>query len=109
MVEDAISRAPASVELPGFRKGTGLTIGQRRVHIGTGGAAVQVLGSDGNRFRDATLADLLVLMRVVDASPNIHYGVRPVIARELSDPLELDLNTAFACVKGTAKPIGVSF
>jgi trimethylamine--corrinoid protein Co-methyltransferase len=49
------------------------------------------------------------LMRVLDASSNIHYGVRPVVARDLSDPLELDVNTAFACLKATTKPIGISF
>ena len=108
-VEDAVARAPGCVELPGFAGNTGLVIGQRRVHIGTGGAAVQVLGPNGSQFRDATLADLLTLMQVLETSPNIDYGVRPVIARDISDPLALDVNTAFACLKGTAKPIGVSF
>ncbi len=109
LVEDAIVRAPKRVDLPGFRDDTGLTIGDRRVHIGTGGAAVQTLDAQTLGFRDATLNDLLTLMQVLEASPNIHYGVRPVIARDVADPLALDLNTAFACLKGTAKPIGVSF
>ena len=108
-VEGALARAPDRVDLPAFQGGDGLTIGDRRVHIGTGGAAVQVLASNGTEFRDAALTDLLALMQVLEASPNIHYGVRPVIARDIADPLALDLNTAFACVKGTAKPIGVSF
>lgn len=109
MVEDALARAPRQVDLPGFSPHTGLTIGGGRVHIGTGGAAVHVLDARKTVFRDARLADLLAAMRVLDASPNIHYGVRPLIARDLDDPLHLDINTAFACVKGTAKPIGVSF
>lgn len=109
MVEDAIARAPSPVDLPGFSADRGLTIGAGRVHVGTGGAAVQVLSAEGTAFRDATLQDLSTLMQVVEASSNIHYGVRPVVARDIRDPLALDLNTAFACVKGTAKPIGVSF
>lgn len=109
MVEDAIARAPGQVELPGFTADRGLTIGAGRVHVGTGGAAVQVLSGDGTEFRDATLHDLNTLMRVVEASANIHYGVRPVVARDIAEPLALDLNTAFACIQGTAKPIGVSF
>ena len=48
-------------------------------------------------------------MRVLDHSDNIHYGVRPVVARDMATPLELDINTAFACLKATGKPIGVSF
>jgi trimethylamine--corrinoid protein Co-methyltransferase len=109
MVEDAIDRAPRRVDLPGFRDDAGLSIGEQRVHIGTGGAAVQILDGNGTDFRDATLKDLLELMQVLEASPNIHYGVRPVVARDVADPSILDVNTAFACLKGTAKPIGVSF
>ncbi|MEM7430003.1 MAG: trimethylamine methyltransferase family protein [Pseudomonadota bacterium] len=108
MVEDALSRAPGRVALPGFTPEQDLTVGSGHVHIGTGGAAVQVPGSDG-AFRDSTLNDLYALMRVLERSPNIHYGVRPVIARDLASPFELDVNTAFACMKATAKPIGVSF
>jgi len=48
-------------------------------------------------------------MRLVQASPNVHYGVRPVVARDIADPFAPDLNTAFACLKATAKPIGISF
>ncbi|MEM0989157.1 MAG: trimethylamine methyltransferase family protein [Pseudomonadota bacterium] len=109
IVEDALARAPRRVDLPGFSPHTGLTIGERRVHIGTGGAAVQVLDAETLAYRDTTLADLLALMQVLDACENIHYGVRPVVARDVTDPMEQDLNTAFACLKGTGKPIGVSF
>lgn len=109
LVEDNLARAPRRVDLPAFAAGSGLTIGEQLVHVGTGGAAVQVLDADTAAFRDAQLSDLLALMQILDASDNIHYGVRPVIARDIADPDELDLNTAFACLKGTSKPIGVSF
>ena len=109
MVEDALTRAPARVDLPGFDAGRGLTIGGGRVHVGTGGAAVQVLDADTMAYRDAGLADLYHLMRVVDAGDNIHYGLRPVVARDIADPFEQDINTAFACLAATGKPIGVSF
>ena len=60
-------------------------------------------------FHESSLHDLYDLMRVLEVSDNIHYGVRPVVARDLTDPFELDINTAFACMKATKKPIGVSF
>lgn len=107
-MEDAIARAANSVSLPNFTGDGGLQIGQAGVHIGTGGAAVQVLDAKHN-FRDSTLCDLYDLMRVLDACGNIHYGIRPVVARDLVNPFELDINTAFACMKATAKPIGTSF
>ncbi len=109
MVEDAIARAPNSIDLPGFLPDRGISVGGGHVHIGTGGAAVQVLEAETLGFHDAKLADLLCMMRVLDRCANIHYGVRPLVARDVPDPLELDVNTAFACLKGTSKPIGVSF
>ena len=109
MVEDAIARAPDRVKLPGFTEEADLMIGGGRVHIGTGGAAVQVLDARSAKFADSKLADLYNLMRVLEHSDNIHYGVRPVVARDMADGFALDINTAFACVKATTKPIGVSF
>ncbi len=109
MIRDACARAPSTVTLPGFTSNRGLKIGGAGVHIGTGGAAVQVLDASTGGYRDSTLNDLYGLMRVLDASSNIHYGVRPAIARDITDPLLLDINTAFACMKATSKPIGVSF
>lgn len=108
MVEDAIARAPKQIFLPGLSPDQGLVIGKGGVHLGTGGAAVQIL-EPGGRFRASTLMDLYNLMRVVNASDAINYGIRPLVARDMEDPLALDVNTAFACLKATGKPIGVSF
>lgn len=107
MVEAALGRAPSTVELPGFIEDRGVSIGGDGVHIGTGGAAVKVL--DNGIYRDSKLADLWTMMRVLDELSNIHYGLRPLIARDVEDLLELDLNTAFAVTSATAKPTGVSF
>lgn len=109
VVETALGRAARKVSLPGFDDHHGIEIGGGNVHIGTGGAAVQVLEPDGKSFRDSTLDDLYRIMRVLDHCPNIHYGVRPAIARDLQSPFDLDINTAFACMSATRKPIGVSF
>lgn len=108
-VEGAIRRASKRVSLPGFMEDRGLEIGGGRVHIGTGGAAVQVLDAATGEYRDSSLVDLYHLMRVLDRMDNIHYGVRPVVARDMPTPLDLDINTAFTCLKATGKPIGVSF
>ncbi|WP_170561616.1 trimethylamine methyltransferase family protein [Ruegeria atlantica] len=109
MIRNALSRAPRKITLPGFTADRDLRIGGSRVHIGTGGAAVQTLDAATGAYKDSSLSDLYDLMRVLDASSNIHYGVRPVVARDLTDPFELDINTAFACLKATSKPIGISF
>lgn len=109
MVEGAIARAAKTIAIPGFIEDCGIQVGGGRVHIGTGGAAVQVLDAQTSTYRNSTLADLYDLMRVLNQCPNIHYGVRPVVARDMPTQLDLDINTAFTCVKGTEKPIGVSF
>lgn len=109
MVEEAVKRGPSVVDVPGFTEPHNLRIGGGRVHIGTGGAAVQVLDSSTMTFRDSTAADLFRLMRIVGVSDHVHYGVRPVVARDMASPLDLDINTAFACMKACPKPIGVSF
>ena len=109
VVDDMIAKACKRVELPGYKRDRGIEVGGGRVHIGTGGAAVQVLDSSTGQFRDSTLNDLYDLMRIVDACDSIHYSLRPVVARDLQDPLTLDINTAFAALKATSKPIGSSF
>ncbi len=109
LVEAALSRAPRTVTVPGFTDDATITVGGVGVHVGTGGAAVQTLDAATGAFRDSTLADLYAMMRLVEAAPNIAYGVRPLVARDVISPLELDLNTTFACLKATRKPIGISF
>lgn len=109
LVESAVQRAPGKVAIPGYLESSGITVGGGRVHIGTGGAAVQVLDAATGAYRDSVLRDLYGLMRVLDRCGNIHYGIRPVVARDMSTSRDLDINTAFACLKATGKPIGISF
>ena len=80
-----------------------------RIHLGTSGAAVHVIDSATREVRDSTLRDLYDMARLADALPNIHMFQRTVVARDLTDPREMDLNTAYACLKGTAKHVGTSF
>ena len=109
LVEQALKKACHQVSLPGFDEERGITIGKGYVHIGTAGAAVQTLDADSGDYRDSTLSDLYKMMRIVDECENVHYGIRPLIARDMPTPLDLDLNTAYACLKATSKPIGISF
>ncbi len=80
-----------------------------RIHLGTSGAAVHVIDSASREVRDSTLRDLYDMARLAEALPNIHMFQRTVVARDLADPREMDLNTAYACLRGTAKHVGTSF
>ena len=108
-IEVAIQRASHRVSLPGFDEQRGIDIGNAYVHIGTGGAAVQTLDAESGEYRDSTLSDLYQMMRILDHCEHVHYGVRPLVARDMAVPLDLDINTAYACLKATSKPIGTSF
>ena len=76
---------------------------------GTSGAAVHMVDSATREVRDSSLMDLYNMARLVDQLPNIHMFQRTVVARDILDPFEMDLNTAYACVNGTRKHIGTSF
>ena len=80
-----------------------------RVHLGTSGAAVHIIDSATMEVRDSTLRDLYDMARLADQLANIHMFQRTVVARDLTDPREMDLNTAYACLAGTAKHCGSSF
>lgn len=109
VTEKALRSASRRVSLPGFDENLGLDIGSGDVHIGTGGAAVQTLDAVSGEYRDSNLADLYRMMAVLEHCDSVHYGIRPLVARDMPTPLDLDINTAFACLKATRKPIGVSF
>lgn len=80
-----------------------------RIHLGTSGAAVHIVDSETREVRDSQLDDLYNMARLANALPNIHMFQRTVVARDIVDPLEMDLNTAYACMSGTAKHVGTSF
>ncbi len=109
LVEGVLAKAAKSFLLPAFDPAFDLEISGTRVHLGTGGAAVNMLDSHSGRYRDSSLVDLYDLGRLIDTLDNIHWYFRPVVARDLVDPRELDLNTAYACMMATRKPIGCSF
>ncbi len=108
LVEDTIAGAAHEIVLHGRDPRHDLDISEARVHYGTGGAAVKVLDSKTGGYRASSLVDLYDFARLVDTLPNVHWFTRCVIATELEDWLELDLNTAYACMAGTRKHIGTA-
>ena len=108
LVEDVLTRACRGFVLHGHEPAHDLEISGQRVHFGTAGAAVHVVDMDSGDYRSSTLADLYDIARLVDALDNIHWCLRPVVARDLADGRELDINTAYAVMSGTAKPCGTS-
>ncbi len=109
LVEDMLAKANRSVTLHGRDAEHDLDLRGTRVHYGTAGAAVHMVDVDGRNYRESTLQDLHDAARLVDRLDNIHFLQRPMVARDILDNLEMDLNTIYACCSGTTKHVGTSF
>ena len=83
---------------------TDLHLKGKRVHLGTGGAAIRVLDLESGLARDACLRDLYDIGRLVESLDNIHFYLRPVVARDVPGG-ELDVNTFYACLAATNKHV----
>jgi len=109
LVEDIVAGAAQSFVLHGRNPKHDLEISGTRVHFGTGGAAVKVLDPRTGRYRPSTLVDLYDFARLVDRLDNVHWFTRCIVATDVTDMFELDMNTLYACIAGTEKHIGTNF
>jgi len=70
---------------------------------------VQTLDIDSGLYRASTLTDLYDFTRLIDKLDNVSWFVRCCVATDMVDNFDLDMNTAYALMKGTQKPVGTSF
>ncbi|MEQ8895667.1 MAG: trimethylamine methyltransferase family protein [Roseovarius sp.] len=109
LVETAIDQAAKSFVLHGRDPTRSIEVGGNRVYFGTGGAAVQTLDIDSGLYRSATLTDLHDFTRLQDSLPNVSWFTRCCIATDIPDNYDLDVNTAYALLKNTSKPVATAF
>ncbi|WP_420012667.1 trimethylamine methyltransferase family protein [Tateyamaria sp.] len=109
LVEEAIDRAPETFPLHGRDPKRSIEVGGTSVHFGTGGAAVQTLDRQTRLYRASTLADLHDFTRLQDSLTNVSWFTRCCIATDLPDEWTLDVNTAYALIRGTTKPVATAF
>ncbi|MBC7250216.1 MAG: trimethylamine methyltransferase family protein [Anaerolineae bacterium] len=107
LVEDAVDRAPSRVVLCGREEKHDLVLEDRRVYLGTGGAALTVVDLDTQEARPARLQDVADIARLVDALENIHFYLRPVVAQDVPQAL-LDVNKYYAALTNTTKHVMAS-
>lgn len=104
LVDAALRTANGDVVLYSQDGRTDLHLRGKRVHLGTGGAAVYVLDLATGQARESCLRDLYDIGRLVETLDNIHFYLRPVVARDLSNA-EIDINTFYACLAATHKHV----
>ncbi len=109
VVEDALAKAARDITLCARDPAHDLDLSGTRVHYGTAGAAVHMVEPDGRHYRESTLQDLHDAARITDRLDNVHFLQRPMVCRDITDNLEMDLNTVYGCCAGTMKHIGTSF
>ena len=109
LVEDVINQAPKQFPLYGRNPAHDIEIGGDKVYYGTGGAAVQTLDPATGLYRAATLHDLYEFARLADQMENLSWFTRICVATDVPDIFELDINTVYALIAGTEKPVGTSF
>ena len=109
MVEDIINGAAKSFVFYGRESKHDFEVGGDRVYFGTGGAAVQTLDMESGVYRPSTLRDLYDFTRLVDCLKNVAWFTRCCVATDVPDNFDLDVNTAYALLCGTTKPLGTSF
>lgn len=109
LVEDAIAAAAKQVVLHGRDAARSIEVGQDKVFFGTGGAAVQTLDLETATYRPSTLQDLHDFTRLQDTLANVSWFTRCCVATDVPDSLDLDVNTVYALVRNTSKPIATSF
>ncbi len=108
VIEDAIANAPKEMTMYARDPAHDLHISGSKVYYGTAGAAVHMVDIDGNNYRETTIQDLHDAARIADTLDNIHYVQRPMVARDIADNFEMDLNTVYATCAGTTKHVGTS-
>lgn len=108
-VEDVIAGACRKFTFHGRDPDHTIEVGGDQVWFGTGGAAVQTLDMEDGKYRASTLVDLHDFTRLVDTLDNVSWFTRCCVATDLEDIFSLDLNTAYALMKNTQKPVGTSF
>ena len=109
LVEDMLTKAARNITLYGRDEKYDLSLLPDRVHYGTAGAAVHIVDPFTGDYRDPTARDLHDAARLVQHLDNLHFFQRPMVCRDITNNLEMDLNTIYASSAGTTKHIGTSF
>ncbi|MEM9735555.1 MAG: trimethylamine methyltransferase family protein, partial [Pseudomonadota bacterium] len=109
LMEDLIAGAAKTVHFYGRDPAHDIEIGGSRVYFGTGGAAVQTLDLATGGYRASSLRDLYDFTRLADRLENISWFTRCCVAGDMESIEDLDINTAYALLRGTTKPVGTSF
>ncbi len=108
LIEQALQGMERNFTLCGQKPEYDMQLGDARVYAGSGGAAPMILDLETSIYRESQLEDLYAAARLVDGLEHLHFFSRSLVARDMPDLRSLDINTAYACLAGTAKHVFTS-
>jgi trimethylamine--corrinoid protein Co-methyltransferase len=108
VIEDTLAITRKEITLHGRDEQFDMQLSEKKVYYGCAGAAVQMVEVEDGTYRDSNLDDLFKAAQIVQVMDNVHFFQRPIVARDVLDNLEMDLNTIYASCAGTTKHIGTS-
>ncbi|MEM9852079.1 MAG: trimethylamine methyltransferase family protein, partial [Pseudomonadota bacterium] len=109
MIDRVLAASPKTLTLCGRDPSRSITVGGDTVHFGTGGAAVETLDPRLGHYRAATLKDLYDFTRLADKMDALSWFTRCCVATDMVGIRDLDINTVYALLRGTTKPVATSF
>ncbi len=80
-----------------------------KVHFSTAGTAVTTFDSQTRTYRASTILDVYDFTRLTDTLEHVHMCGDTVVATDLTDDFEHDMNIVYALISGTEKPLCMSF
>lgn len=104
LIEDCLKKARSRVILAGRDPENDLILEGSRVHIGTGGAALQVLDLEDGSLRPAVLKDAADMARLVDALDNIHFYLLPIYPTDIPEE-SVEISKYYAALSNTTKHV----
>ncbi len=109
VVKKAIESSNRNLVLHGQDPKHDLHVTGSRVYFATAGAAVMIANPLGKTNREALAQDLYDMSRISDTCEHIHIFQRTNVLCDIKDNYEMDLNTTYNCLMGTAKHVGSSW
>ncbi len=109
LIEQTLQICAKDITLHALNENHSMDLSGEKLYFGSAGAAVHIVDPFSGQYRDSTLEDLYNIARLVDTLDHIHFFQRPIVARDMLNPRDLDINTCYAAISATNKHIGSSW
>ncbi len=112
MMEDLIAGAARGyvVHARGGRAGIDdMDCSDTKVYYSNSGTAVTTYDAEAKTYRPSSLQDIYDFTRLVDRLDNIHMVGDTVLACDVTDDFQHDMNMLYAMLSGTEKPLCLCF